>query len=210
MTTASSRPATWEGLGTSGHRTEARHVRATWVARSVLPHEAGVRAWLRRAHVSDAEADDLVQEAYCRLSALDAVDHITQPGAYFFSMVRNLLVRRLRQMPVVQFETIAEIEAVVDPAAGPEREVGARIDYARLHAMMAALPERTRRAIELRRIEGLSQREIAAELGVSEGTVENLVHRGVRAIVQSWSAIGSAAEAPTAGRTGRAGKEKRT
>jgi len=180
-------------------------VRAAWVARSVLPHEAGIRLWLRRAHVSDAEADDLVQEAYCRISALDAVDHITRPGAYFFSMVRNLLVRRLRQMSVVQFETIAEIEAVVDPAADPEREVSARIDYARLHDMMATLPERTRRAIELRRIEGLSQREIATELGVPEGTVENLVHRGIRAIVRSWSEIDTDPAPPA-----RAGKETRT
>jgi RNA polymerase sigma factor (sigma-70 family) len=185
-------------------------VRAMWVARSVLPHEAGIRLWLRRAHVSDAEADDLVQEAYCRISALDAVDHIARPGAYFFSMVRNLLVRRLRQMPVVQFETIAGIEAMVDPAAGPEREVGARIDYDRLKGIMAVLPERTRRAIELRRIDGLSQREIAAELGISEGTVENLVHRGIRAIVLAWSEVGPDDENGLAPANGQPARERRT
>ena len=47
----------------------------SWVSREVLPHEADVRRWLRRmANVPDAE--DVIQEAYCRISNLSDVRHI--------------------------------------------------------------------------------------------------------------------------------------
>ncbi|NWO67895.1 sigma-70 family RNA polymerase sigma factor, partial [Escherichia coli] len=67
------------------------------MAETVIPYESTVRAWLVRARVSEEDIDDIVQEAYCRIAALDTVDHITRPGAYFFSIVRNLLLQRLKR-----------------------------------------------------------------------------------------------------------------
>jgi RNA polymerase sigma-70 factor (ECF subfamily) len=42
------------------------------VGSHVLPHEAAVRAWLERAQ----DIDDVIQEAYSRLAALDSVARI--------------------------------------------------------------------------------------------------------------------------------------
>jgi RNA polymerase sigma-70 factor (ECF subfamily) len=56
---------------------------ARWVAREILPHEGRVRAWLSRQWRGAIDIDDVVQEAYCRLSALASVDHIENPLAYF-------------------------------------------------------------------------------------------------------------------------------
>lgn len=44
--------------------------RHRWIAAHILPHEGEVRGWLRRhAHtLSAADVDDLIQEAYARLS----------------------------------------------------------------------------------------------------------------------------------------------
>jgi RNA polymerase sigma-70 factor (ECF subfamily) len=160
---------------------------AAWVAEAVIPYEGAVRAWLVRARVSQEDIDDLVQEAYCRLAALDRVDHIARPDAYFFSIVRNLLLRRLKRTRIVSIEMIAEIEAyAVDDSPSPEREAGGRLDYARLCAIMAGLPERCRRIVEMRKLEGISQKEIARRIGVTESVVENDVHQGIQAILREW------------------------
>jgi RNA polymerase sigma factor (sigma-70 family) len=157
------------------------------VAKEVIPHEAAVRAWLLRSRVSHEDVDELIQESYSRLAALDSVEHIARADAYFFSIARNLLVRRLKRARIVAIDTIAEIDAYVeDLKPSPEREAAGRLDYQRLLGMIAVLPDRCRRMVEMRKIEGLSQREIATALGVTESVVENQVHFGVKAVLRAW------------------------
>src|SRR3546814_3507043 len=68
----------------------------------------------------------------------------------------------------------------------PEREAGGRLDYRRLIALIDALPERRRRIVRMRKLDGYSQREISQQLGVSESIVENEIHQGVRAVLRAW------------------------
>ena len=164
---------------------ERRRRIVKWVAESVMPHEANVRAWLSRSRMSQEDIDDVIQESYCRLSALDGFEAIDRPDAYFFSIARNMLASQMRRARVVQIEAVAEIEALApfDEAPSPERQAGARIELERVRALVAALPERCRQIFEMRKIEGISQREIAERLGVTEGMVENDGAKGVRLIL---------------------------
>jgi RNA polymerase sigma factor (sigma-70 family) len=167
-------------------RAEARKRRAVWVSLRVLPHEPRARAWLRRMRVAETDADEVIQDAYCRLATLEAVDHIENPGAYFFSVIRSLLARRLRSAKVVPLESIAEIEAA-DPAPDPEHQAAASQMSERLHLLIDKLPERCARILKLRKLQGYSQREIAEMLGISESIVENQVQLGVRNLTRAWS-----------------------
>jgi len=182
------RRAGWEGKTLKKCRAtgERRNQIGNWVAINVLPLEPAVRAWLSRVRVSQEDAEDLIQEAYCLLAGLDSVDHILRPDAYFFSTVRNLLRRRLRRATVVPITAVAELEEFRDDRPSPEREVGGRRDYDRVRAIIATLPEPCRRVVELRRIEGVPQRQIAQALGISEGMVEWHVHRGIQAVLKHF------------------------
>jgi RNA polymerase sigma factor (sigma-70 family) len=160
---------------------------ASWVAREIMPHEARIRAWFSRARLSPEDVDDLMQEAYCRIAMLNTVDHITSPHAYFFSVARNLLLRRLRRQQIVPFEAISEIESYRDDdMPSPEEQISSRMAYERVLALIAALPERCRRIIELRKIEGWSQKQIAEHLGMTEKAVEKQVWVGVRTVRDAW------------------------
>ena len=44
--------------------------------------------------------------------------------------------------------------------------------------------------VELRKIEELSQREVAARMGITEDTVERQVSKGVRALADAMAAVG--------------------
>lgn len=59
--------------------------RARWLAESVLPHEARLRAWLARRRVVDLDVADIVQETYAVLAELASVSHIRNPRTYLFS-----------------------------------------------------------------------------------------------------------------------------
>lgn len=165
---------------------ERRRSRARWVAREVLPHEPRIRAWLRRARLAPEDVDELVQEAYCRLAMLERIDHIDAPDAYFFSIVRNLLLRRLKRQRVAPLETIAEIESHQDERPSPEREIAGRLTYERVLGLIEALPDRCRRIVRLRKIEGWSQRQIADHLGTTEKAVEKQVWLGIRLVRAAW------------------------
>jgi DNA-directed RNA polymerase specialized sigma24 family protein len=59
--------------------------------------------------VCDADADDLVQDAYCRLATLRSIDHIDRPGAYFMQIVKNLRRDRLRRERIIRFEELRKM-----------------------------------------------------------------------------------------------------
>jgi len=153
-----------------------------WVAREIIPHEKRARSILSRSRVSPEDIDELIQEAYCRLAMLDSVDHIDSPAAYFLSVTRNLLVRRLRRQQIVSLEAVAEIEAFRDETPSPEDIASHRSDFARMTEILASLPERCRQIVRLRKIDGWSQKQIAAHFGMTEKAVEKQVWLGVKAI----------------------------
>jgi len=163
-----------------GHSQE----RIRWVARHIIPAEPQVRASLRAAGAQLDEVDDLVQDAYCRFAAMDSIDQIERPAAYFMQMVKNLRRDRLRRDKVIQFEEFTEISApfVNTLGANVEAEIGARQELQMVDAVLGGLPDRCRTIFTLKRIEGLSQKQIAQHLGVSETIVENDVRKAVRAL----------------------------
>lgn len=166
---------------------ERLRARATWVAHKVIPHEPFVRAWLRGSRASPEEIDELIQDCYCRFAMLETVDHIERPDIYFFAMAKNLMVRMRRRAKVVPIDTVGSIhDTVIDDAPSPEATVSGLLAMDRLKGLLKELPERCRRIVEMRKFDGLSQREIASTLGVTESIVENDVQLGVRQLRAAW------------------------
>lgn len=181
----------------AGLRQHRREIVA-WVGSNIVPHEADLRARLRRMAVPEAEISDIVQDAYLSISRLDSVAHIRSGRAYFFTTARMVLLQRIRRERIVRIDSLSEMDALtlVDDDPGPERHVGARQELARVRSLIEALPDRCREIFELRRIQGVPQREIAARLGIAEHTVEAQAIRGLKLILR---ALASEANAPTKG-----------
>src|SRR3546814_6660918 len=89
---------------------------------------------------------------------------------------------RLRRQRIVSIESVTEIESlnIVGDEPSPERVAGGRRELDRVRRLIEGLPDRCRRIFELRKVEGLPQREVAARLGVTEHVVENDVTKGDR------------------------------
>lgn len=169
-----------------------------WVGSQMLPHESDVRRWLRKRVPSDAAIDDIVQEAYCRVAALSSIAHIDNGRAYFFRAVSSIFIDQLRRARVVRIDSVTEIGSlnVVDEEPSPERVVSARRDLARVRRLIEDLPAKCRRIMELRRIDGLPQREVAERLGVTENVVEAQSIRGLRLVMKALEDEGATDVAP--------------
>ncbi|TWB27283.1 RNA polymerase sigma-70 factor (ECF subfamily) [Nitrospirillum viridazoti] len=162
--------------------------RARWLATHILPHEHGLRAWLRSKSFLGFDADDVVQETYAILVAKACVAGIENPRAYAFQTAYSVVLRLVRQSRVVPIAAVADLstlEAVVD-APSPEEVTSARQQLRLIQDAIADLPRQTRRAFVMRRVEGLPQQEIARRMRLSENTVEKHITRGLKLLAERF------------------------
>lgn len=122
-------------------------------------------------------ADDVVQDAYVKVVETAAVFHVKQPLAYLFQLVRNLAIDRYRQIVLESRFFAGEDEGMHVPAnSGTPEAIAVNKQELRLVAdALARQPERTRRAFELYRLGGHTQREVADQLGVSATLVNFMI-----------------------------------
>lgn len=161
--------------------------RTLWLARHILPHEPALRAWLQRRSSPRLEIDDIVQETYAVLAELASVSHIQNPRTYFFSVAQSIVLQNVRRLRIVPIEAVAEIDLLNRHVEeiGPERHVADRQELRRVAELIASLPEKCRLAFKLRKVDGLSQREIAERMRISENTVEKHVGKALRILMKA-------------------------
>lgn len=162
--------------------------RKRWIASHILPLEAQARRWLTQ-HVrslSVSDADDLIQESYYRIWTTADLGAIQAPAAYLYVVLRNLLLQQSRHAKIVPMERMGEIDELSIPSdePGPDRKISARQELERLSRIVDALPDQCRRVFELRKVHGLSQREVAGQLGISERTVEKHLAKALGRVMQ--------------------------
>lgn len=139
----------------------------------------GRTAWLLTGDVHRAE--ELVQLALVRTYVAWPRAVATQPMAYARRVMANARVdswRRSRREALYSPDEMPEGAAASDVAAVEDRD--------ELVRALAQLSPKLRRVIVLRYMVGLSEREVAADLGVSLGTVKSQSSKGLarlRAIV---------------------------
>lgn len=158
-----------------------------WFVREVLPLEAVLTQFLHHNWRNKSEIPDLRQDIYIKVyqAAQRQIPERTKP--FLFATARNHLITRLRDESIVPIEAIADPDtlSIAADTPGPDRSAIARDALRRLQAALDRLPPRCREAVVLRKIEGLSVREIAERMGVAEKTVKNHLTEGVRSLANS-------------------------
>ena len=160
--------------------------RVAWICANVLPHEGALRSWLRSQRLIEADVGDIVQETYAALASLERVDHIEDARVYMFSVARNLMLRGLRRKRLLSIDAMAEMELSELQSNEPPLEMQADSgrELQRVAEQLEALPPQCRRAFLLRKVDGLSQAQIAAEMGISESTVEKHLGKALRMLLR--------------------------
>ncbi len=160
-----------------------------WFMQDVLPLEPMLTRFLQRNWRNAAEISDLRQEAYARVYEAARREVPLQVKPFLFQIARNLMIDRLRKQNVVSLETMADFDwlNVSDDKPSSEAYVAARQELRLLQAALDELPPRCRQIVVLRKVEGLSQKEVARKMGIAVETVENQVAKGMRLLAQAMS-----------------------
>ena len=138
---------------------------------------------LRRLRDREAAAD-VVQDAFVRYLAggVTAAEERVSPRFFLWRIVGNLTIdiarRARRRGSDTSLDEIAERFA--DPRPGAERCLEGRQQLALLHSALSELPARSRDALLLNRLHGLTHAQIGTRLGVSGSMVSKYIMTALR------------------------------
>lgn len=133
-----------------------------------------LRAWLKSQFQQASEVDDAIQEAYIRVLRARAAGAVRAPKALLFVTARNVMLMHLRHREVTRIDALTEhaFDGIMDEGVDIAAEVARSQELELLTLAIQSLPTRCRQILTLRKIYGLSQREVAVEMGIAEHTVE--------------------------------------
>jgi len=158
----------------------------TWFKREIIPQEAAFLRYLFRVWPERDEIMDLRQEVYARVFESARTSRPQMPRAFLFATARNLMTDRVRRARVVSIEAVGDIDElnVLVEDVTPEHHAMARQELKRLAWAFDRLPPKCREVMWLRRVQEMSQKEVAKHLRVRETTIEKHVSRAVRLLAQ--------------------------
>ena len=116
-------------------------------------------------------AEDLFQDLWMRLTDRQT-GPIAEPLSYIMRAANNLMLDRYRSARQSELRDKAWGEASAAQAPSTEASLISREQLALVEAAIAATGERPARIFRRFRVDGLGQRDIAIEMGVSLSTVE--------------------------------------
>lgn len=131
-----------------------------------------------RKGVEAQDADDVVQEAYLRVRAYEQGQAVRSREALLITAAVNLSFdqnRRRKHAPFVA--PTGDHLSAVDEAPLPDQAYQSRRRLERLNEGVGRLPERTRRILLARRLDGKSFKDIAAAESMTVAAVEKQVAR---------------------------------
>jgi RNA polymerase sigma factor (sigma-70 family) len=158
-----------------------------WFTREILSHEASLVRYLLRTWPHRDDLHDLRQEAYVRVYEAAGKSRPSSAKSFLFATARNLMTDRVRRERVVSIEARGDLDAlnVLVDEISPEQQASAHQQLRRLAEAFDTLPRKCREVVWMRRVEELSQREVACRLGIAEKTVEKHVANGIRLLANS-------------------------
>jgi RNA polymerase sigma factor (sigma-70 family) len=151
-------------------------------ARAYREHCGALSAFVRRRVSSDAEAADIVHEAYSRLLRYRDRQNLETLKSILFQIAINLLTdhARLAHIECRTTSTPLEGEAAL-PANDPSqfRQLAGEQDLKRVASAIEKLPRKCREVFVLRRFGGMSHQQISDRLGITLKAVEKHITTAV-------------------------------
>jgi RNA polymerase sigma-70 factor, ECF subfamily len=140
--------------------------------------EARLRPFVARRVASAADVDDVLQEVFLRLQrGLSSLRDDQRLAPWLFSIARNVVTdhhRRSARHPLVDDDGLEAPENESDEAG---KRLGDELTGC-VARFVTMLPDDYRQAITLVELDGISQKEAAAMLGISHSGMKSRVQRG--------------------------------
>ena len=144
-------------------------------------HHRWLSGFLQRRLGCSHSAADLVQDTYLRLLTSGKLPPLEHSRGYLTRIAKGLMIDlyRRRRIESAYLEELALQPETVHPS--PEELTQTVEALMTIDRLLQGLPINVRRALLMRRLDGISYAEIAEQLGVSVSSVEKYVARALQA-----------------------------
>ena len=132
-------------------------------------------------------ADEVTQDAYLKLITGGYDRDIEKPYCYCCQVIRNVARDHCRRQSTESIYRMHTSDGELPHVSGgcrPEQRLRERQVIAALGKVLDTLPAKTRRAFELYRLGGFTQRELAAEMGCSATLINFMIRDATLAIAE--------------------------
>lgn len=146
-------------------------------------HHAALKRFIARYLNSQHDIEDVVQESFLRAFRAGMEYQVDHPKSFLFRIAKNVAISQLRLKS-------RQITDYLEDQSGPdglqnewtlEEDVIARERLAMQCEAVATLAPQCRRVYILRKVHGMTHKEIAERLNISKKTVEKHLYKGVAA-----------------------------
>ena len=153
------------------------------ILETYLDNKESLKRFLRRFLARREDIEDIAQEAFLRAFAAESSQTISNPKAFLFKVAKNLALNEKARMSNILSAPLEDSEGQTVVESGDrvsiDDDVDARQRFRMLAQAVASLPPQCSRVFLLRKVNGLSQKEIAQRLNISTSTVEKHVALGL-------------------------------
>lgn len=153
----------------------------------VRRHQDRVFGFILRMLDARDEAMELTQDVFVKAwQALPGWRPEARFSTWLLQIARNAALDQLRRRRVVQFAPLDDGMDVADTAPGPEARYASRQRQALLENALQQIAAEHREILLLREVEDLSYAELAAVLGIAEGTVKSRLARARAVLLEHF------------------------
>jgi RNA polymerase sigma factor (sigma-70 family) len=134
--------------------------------------------------VGPHDIEDIVQETFVRSYVASRKQVIRNPRAFMLRTAKNLALNNLNRADSRLNDSMENlVEEQLAHAETPEQHCQSQEQFLVFCQAVAELPARCRRAFILKKVYGLSYREISLDLGITEATAKKHIVKGM-----AWTA----------------------
>lgn len=161
----------------AGEETGRYHIVETF-----LRNQAPLQRFISRFLVPAQDIDDIAQEAFLRAYETEKQKRIDEPKAFLFRIAKNLMLTEFSKKSRKITDYLEDINGAEDllESSTLEDSVIAQQKIGVLCEAVATLPPQCRKVFLLRKVYGMSYKEIADYLGIAISTIEKHLLKGIR------------------------------
>ncbi len=131
--------------------------------------------------INPQDVDDVCQETFLRTYKSSIENEVQKPKSFMFRVAKNLIVSDLRRASTQLNEYVEDID-IVDSTIELDNLENNTLAQEKLGVMceaIAGLPNKCRQAVVMRKVYGLTTKDIAKRMNISTITVSNYITRGM-------------------------------
>ncbi|MGL1956265.1 MAG: RNA polymerase sigma factor [Colwellia sp.] len=148
---------------------------------SFITHNVFLRKYLTRYVKEHRDIEDILQDVYINAYKAEQSKEIENPKAFLFRVAKNIALNQLKKKSTTMTRYIEEsqTEIVMEKTDDLELEISAEQSLEIYCQAVESLPNKCKRVYILRKVQGLTHKEISEKLDITVSCVEKHLHTGL-------------------------------